>query len=141
MVDKNKRYGEYVVQLGNTVGRFGGASRKNSSPGGGGGEEGGKYKQDEQHKASRRGEEKGGRDGNEEACRASLRKLDDLWEHLGSSLGFVVPLLKEVCMCELGYPYARGVVVIAFVFVGGGGHIGYRFDNNNGDTTTQQRRT
>eukprot|EP00903_Cladosiphon_okamuranus_P015208 g14056.t1 len=107
-----QRYGEYIVQLGNTVGPPGGASRKNSSPGGGdggggggggGGAEGDKYKEDEdeQH-TSRRGEEKGGRAGIEEACRASLRKLDDLWEHLGSSLGFVIPLLKELVRSRSG---------------------------------------
>lgn len=44
----------------------------------------------------------------EEACRESLRKLDELWEDLASSLGFVIPLLKEVSrVVEASFSFHR----------------------------------
>eukprot|EP00752_Nemacystus_decipiens_P005155 g4678.t1 len=113
-----QRYGEYVLQLGNIRRRTGGASWTNSSPaasgGGGGRREGAEHEKTEDttnvsgSREERAGPKAGGdSDGqnseeDEEACRESLMRLDGLWEHLGSSLGFVIPLLRELVRSRSG---------------------------------------
>ncbi|CAM9700389.1 unnamed protein product [Ectocarpus sp. 4 AP-2014] len=82
----SQRYGEYVIQFDDRSGRSSdGASETN-----GGFTQG--------PSAAREGEDGGGNrgEGRDEACRESLKKLDELWHDLVSALGFVIPLLKEM---------------------------------------------
>ncbi|CAN0207700.1 unnamed protein product, partial [Scytosiphon promiscuus] len=86
----SQRYGEYLAQLQATaVGRPGSFSGENPVTAGAAASAGAGYGD-----AARR--DAGERERDEEACRGSLRKLDELWEDLSSALGFVTPLLKEV---------------------------------------------
>lgn len=82
------RYGEYVAQLAATAtGKRSGLSSPTS---------------EEEDKNGQQQNRDGHHSSDEEACRESLRKLDDLWEESVSALGFVIPLLKEVLERHVG---------------------------------------
>lgn len=81
----NTRYGEYVIQLDDRSGRSSDGASETKA-----GFAQGPCAAHEEDGGGNRGEGRG------EACRESLKKLDELWDELVSALGFVIPLLNEV---------------------------------------------
>jgi len=105
------RYGEYVAQLG--IGTIVERSAEGASLSSG---------RDKESKGRREEAEEAGEAAakrSAEACKESLRRLDGLWEVLSSSLGFVIPLLKEVLVDIVVAVMSLVVVVVMTVAAGG----------------------